>query len=49
MSLRDHLKEFIKECLLFQSQEVLNWVYGVLAWSSFGLFVHAIGNLIDTY
>lgn len=49
MSWRDHLKEFTKECLLFQSKEIINWIYGLLAWGSFGLFVTATGNLISSY
>jgi hypothetical protein len=49
MSLKDHLKEFFKECLLFQSEEPINWLYGLLAWSSCLLLVHAIQNLVDSY
>jgi hypothetical protein len=49
MSWRDHLKEFAKECLFFQSREAINWMYGVLEWSSLFLFVYAMKNLIETY
>jgi hypothetical protein len=49
MSLKDHLKEFAKECLLFQSAEAVNWIYGILTWSSFALFLNAVTNLIKTY
>jgi hypothetical protein len=47
MSLKDHLKEFAKECLLFQSAEAINWVYGVLTWLCFGLLFHALANLVN--
>jgi hypothetical protein len=49
MSLKDHLKEFAKECLLFQSSEAINWLYGIGAWSSFGLLWHAMTNLLSSY
>jgi hypothetical protein len=49
MSLKDHLKEFVKECLLFNSPEAINWLYGILAWGAFALFTFALRNLIDTY
>jgi hypothetical protein len=49
MSWKDHLKEFVKECLLFQSNEIINWLYGLLAWASFCLFITATGNLISSY
>jgi hypothetical protein len=49
MSLKDHLKEFAKDCLLFQSPEAINWLYGVAAWSSFGLLIHALTSLAQSF
>jgi hypothetical protein len=49
MSLKDHLKEFSKDCLLFQSPEAINWLYGAAAWSSFGLLIHALTRLMQSF
>lgn len=39
------IKLFIKECLLFQSDDLVNWLLGVMGWISMSIFTYAIFNL----
>ncbi|UYN86276.1 MAG: hypothetical protein KIT51_15620 [Cyclobacteriaceae bacterium] len=40
------LRQFFKHCMLFQSRETTNIIYGIIMWFSFGLFVYAIYSTI---
>jgi hypothetical protein len=43
------LKQFIVECLFFQSGEKLHKVFGVLSWLSIGLLVYAVIDLVGSW
>ena len=40
------LKLFIKECLFFRSDEILNRVFGIVGWASIAMLLYAIGMLV---
>lgn len=42
----NELKSFIHECLLFQSKETENALYGAAMWAAIVLFVHSIIGLL---
>ncbi len=43
------VKQFIVQCLFFQSAERLHKLFGVLFWLSILLFVYAVINLWQTW
>lgn len=45
-NLYNEIKTFAHECLLFQSPQLINRIYGMLTWGCFGLFFYAFFNLI---
>lgn len=38
------VKEFIKDCLLFQSRDTLDWLFGLGGWSTIITFFYATHN-----
>lgn len=43
------VKQFIIQCLFFQSEEKMHKVFGALCWFSIFLFVYAVINLYNTW
>lgn len=43
------VKQFIVQCLLFQSSEKMHKLFGTLCWLSILLFVYAVVNLWKTW
>jgi hypothetical protein len=43
------LKQFIVQCLLFQSEEKIHKLFGALSWMSILLFFYAAINLWNTW
>jgi hypothetical protein len=42
-------KQFIVQCLFFQSEEKLHKLFGALCWLSIFLFIYALINLLKTW
>lgn len=43
------LKQFIVQCLFFQSEEKMHKIFGALSWFSISLFVYAVVNLVQNW
>ncbi|WKZ60216.1 MAG: hypothetical protein QY309_01780 [Cyclobacteriaceae bacterium] len=42
----ESLRQFVKHCMLFQTKEFINIVFGIVGWLSFFAFAYAVYNLI---
>ncbi|MBT1696321.1 hypothetical protein KK083_05505 [Fulvivirgaceae bacterium PWU4] len=43
------VKQFIVQCLFFQSDEKMHKLFGALSWLSIMLFIYAVVNLLQTW